>query len=78
MPTRYMLIASSMLVLSACSGTPPALPTSYPADLTQACAPVPQWEGQTSDDAVDYVLNLIDLYGDCSTRHAGLAKAVSQ
>jgi hypothetical protein len=39
---------------------------------------VPVWGGNTSDDAVDYILNLIEDYKDCSARHEGLAKAVSQ
>ena len=67
-----------MLTVSACSRTPPALPTTYPANLTAGCAPVPQWDGTTSDDAVDYIVELTGLYFDCSDRHAGLAKAVAE
>ena len=39
---------------------------------------MPEWTGTTSDDAVDYILDLAALYTDCSDRHAGLAKAVAE
>lgn len=49
---------------------------TYPANLTTPCAPIPPFEGDTSDDLISDHLNLIDIYRDCSTRHAGLAESV--
>jgi hypothetical protein len=55
---------------------PPLLPISLPANLTAPCAPLPPFEGKTSDDLVDSYLELTSYYKDCSTRHAGLIEAV--
>jgi hypothetical protein len=49
---------------------------THPADLTSACAPIPEFAGTTSDDAVDSYLDLIALYKDCSIRHSGLSEVV--
>jgi hypothetical protein len=57
---------------------PPALPTAYPADLEAPCAPLPAWTGTTSDDAVQYILELTGLYYDCSDRHAGLVSSINK
>jgi hypothetical protein len=64
------------MTLSACSKPLLPLAPNYPADLLQTCDPLPAFDGQTTDDLVGYTLNLTGLYGDCSSRHAGLSEAV--
>lgn len=64
-----------ILTSSACSATPPAALTP-PANLSAPCAPLPEFDGQTSDDLAQSYLDLVAIYNDCAIRHNGLSRAV--
>ena len=46
-----------------------------PSALTENCAPLPEFAGEDAGALVRYVIQIIDLYGECAARHAGLSKA---
>ena len=65
-----------MLTASACSATPPPPWAKPHANVTARCAPLPPFEGRSSDDLISEYLTLVALYRECSTRHAGLVDSL--
>jgi hypothetical protein len=46
------------------------------ANLTAKCPPVRPFEGKTADDLIGDYLELVGMYRECATRHAGLVDSL--
>lgn len=71
---RTALSILALFLLAACASVPRLLPAP-PANLTQACAPVPDLpEPATLGDLLRADIELIGLYRECGARHQALSE----
>jgi len=70
----HWLCVLALLGLAACASVPRLLPAP-PANLTQACTPVPDLpEPANLGDLLRADIELIGLYKECAARHQALSE----
>ncbi|WP_449280333.1 Rz1-like lysis system protein LysC [Limnoglobus roseus] len=72
MKSILSLLLASFLT-AACSSSTTPLRVVPPADLTQACDPLPAFRGVTMGDLFRHTITTTQMYRECKARHDALS-----